>query len=590
MDINLAAGQPIGPTAIQDIFENINGLCDLLGREYGRVQCDEITGTIDNGECIELPNPLASTTENNSGIIDQKIIAFAFYPNVALPQIGDNQSQTVSASNGVFGGSSLTALDANLVPVAMSAADSIPPANSSDLWTLTIKCGGNVVYADSGSSNLLRLVQAQIECPRNDKIEICFESRAAGNSAVQAASNARYCGVMLCAGNEKRTLTGLFKPPPLPEGCCYGREHLYLASQNLDALCRSLLTNRTQNVRCVQGELNQIDSLIVEANIPTDTQYFVWGEVYICFRNDSQDSDWSITVDPFVGCESNNSECLGLYEKVPKSREEGNDIGIPQCRTIPIITCGSCPAGESITAGLIYDAECDAAVATAVGSGQVVITSVRQKYCVWLFSDVEIDTLPPATDLALGSCLTDVALLPVQEKYEAIKRVITALPTVNVTTRNIGPLSGLGQQDWLFQAAQPWPPAFPLPRPIPEDPVPRKKWNIDVRVCSSLSNANIALIRSLQSAIGTLIFEVKCGSTVIVKREMSWQMYQVGGSDYDQYEDLTTKCLSFADCIECEIDQEIRITAEFSINRFFASLQFIEYGVVDLEIAKAFCF
>ena len=578
--VNFAAGQPIGPKAIKELQDKIRFLCETLGREYGRVQCDEITGTIDNGECIEVPNPLASTTENNSGIVDQKVIAFAFYPNVAFPQLGDNQSQTVTASSGVFGGSSLTALDSGLVPVAMGTVDSIPPASSSSLWTVTIKCGGNVVYTDSGSSNSLRLIQAHIDCPRNDKIEICFESRAAGNSAVQAASNARYCGVVLCAGNEVRTLTGLFKPPEIPEGCCYGREHLYLASQNLDALCRSLLSNRTQYVYCVQGESTEIDSIIVAANLPVDTQYFVWGEIFICYRNDSQDVDWTITVDPFVGCESSNSQCLGLYEVVPH-REEGNDIGYARCSTIPIITCGSCPAGESITAGLTYDAECSPEVATAVGSGRVVITSVRQKYCVWLFSDVEIDGLPPATDLVLGKCATDVRLLPMQEKCEELEEVIVGLPSANLTTRNIGPLSGLGQQDWLFQAAEPWQGA---------GPAPPKKWNIDVRVCSSLSNGNISLIRSLQNAIGILKFEIKCGNTVLIERETTWQMYRIGGSDFDQYEDLGDRCLSFADCIECDIDQDIRICAEFSINRVSAGLQFIEFGAVDLKIAKAFCF
>ena len=553
--VNFSAGQPIGPTAIQDIFANIEGLCDQLGQEYGRIQCEEISGTIDNNECIEIPNPLASKLENNSGIVDQKIIAFALYPNIIY---------TASTSENQFA----TSLS----------------------WTVSIKCGGNVVYTDSGSSNSLRLVQAHIDCPRNDVIEICFDASATGSFGAQVSASARYCGVVLCAGNETRTLTGLFKPPPLPEGCCYGREHLYLASQNLDALCRSLLSNRAQYAYCVQGESTEIDSLVVSANLPADTQYFVWGDVFICYRNDSQDSDWSIKVDPFIGCDSSNSECIGLDEVVPKSREEGNDVGITQCRTIPVITCGSCPAGESITAGLTYDAECDPEVPTAVGSGRVVITSVRQKYCVWLFSDVQIDGLPPATDLVLGSCLTDGSLLPLQEKYEALKSIISELSFVNVTRRNIGPLSGAGPQDWLFQSAQPWPPAFPLPRPVPEDPPPTKKWNMDVRVCSALSDANIALVKTIQNAVGILKFEIKCGSTVLIERETSWQMHRVGGSDFDQYEDLRVKCLSFSDCIECAIDEEIRVCVEFSINRVFAGIQVADYGVVDLKIAKAFCF
>ena len=553
--VNFAAGQPIGPTQIKELTDNIQSLCDQLGQEYGRIECEEISGTIENNACVELPNPLASTVENNSGIVDEKIIAFAFYPNV---------SYTVSSS------------DDNQYPTSLS-------------WTLTIKCGGNVVYTDSGSSNGLRLIQAHIDCPRNDTLEICFESSISGSFAAQLVSSARFCGVVLCAGNETRSLDGLFKPPAIPDGCCYGRESLLLASQNLDSLCRSLLTDRSQYSYCVQGESTEIDSMIVAANLPADTQFFAWGEVFICYRNDSQDSDWLITVDPFVGCESSSAECIGLSQVVPRSREEGNSIGIAQCSTIPIIACGSCPAGETISAGLTYDAECEPEVPTAVGSAQITITSVRQKYCVWLFSDTQIDSLPAETDLTLGSCITDVALLPVQEKYEALQLVIDGLSFSNLTRRNIGPLSGEGPQNWLFQAAQPWPPAFPLPRPIP-DPAPPKKWNIDVLVCSAYTDLNRLQIQPINKVIGTLKLEVFCGGDPIVSRETSWLIQQFGGSDNSQYSDFGTKCLSFSDCVECAIDEEITVVAEFSINRFFVSSTLLAYGVVDLKIAKAFCF
>ena len=568
--VNFAAGQSIGPTAINQLQDNIAALCDQLGEEYGRVQCNEISGVIDNGECVEIPNPLASNLENNAGIIDQKIIALSFQPNVSYV-LPDGPAGIPSSTNGSVNSTANTGTS----PTGLT-------------WTLSVKCGGNVVHLDSGSSNGMRLIQAHIDCPRNDEIEICFDAVVVGGFGGQLVASAKYCGVVLCAGSEKRTLDGLFKPPPIPEGCCYSREHLYLASQNLDALCTSLLTDRSQYAYCVQGTSDEIDSIVVAANLPAETQYFVWGEIFICYRNDSQDTDWTISVDPFIGCESSNAQCLGFSAAVPRTQTDSS-IGFVQCTSIPVVTCGSCPAGESITAGLTYDEECAQEVPTAVGSGRVVITSVSQKYCIWLFSDVQIDGLPPATDLVLGSCMTDAALLPLQEKYEALKATISDLDFVNLTRRNIGPLSGEGPQDWLFQSAQPWPPAAPLPRPIP-DLAPPKKWNLDVRVCSAFTDLSRQRADSMQSAAGVLKLQVKCGDTIIVDRETSWIIQQFGGSDLDQVRDFGTRCLSFSDCIECAIDEEIRICAEFSIYNSLFGFSFDSTSVVDLQVAKAFCF
>lgn len=550
--IDFSAGQPLGPTQVQQLFEKINRMCDGLSDTLSTVRCDPVNSELSNNECLELPNPLGASNENNAGIIDQKILLLTI-----VPSLGVNLSGRES--------------DGNPTPT----------------FKLNVKCGGVEIYAGQTTTNPNpTTLQIQAMCPRDQDLEICVETGLIGaNQFTTADSTVSVCGALICVGEVKRENTGLFKIPDIPAGCCYGREAIMLAAQNVCAIGQELVRNRDQLSTLETLDISGTGNGVLAANLPSQTEYLVVGQIEVCYRNTNRFFPFTLTVNPGVGCASSPADCLGYSQYVPESDGFMNPV---RCLVVPVIACGVCPPGEDILAGLTLDQECIQDQVAIEGGVGLEIVSVEQKYCAWLFSRADVSSIPPVLDFNLSRCLTDAALLPLQEKCETVESFLESRRGQNLTVRDIGPSSGLsGTLSGGLQQALAWPPPTPPPRPVP-DPPPVKAWTVTINACIFYNQALENLIREIrfQNVLGYLLLEIRCGSDVVATvGPTEWVIKLFDGQDEQGITTYDEQCLVFSGCIECAIDQGLtyRITANTT-----GALN--EPLGIDVTQASMFCF
>lgn len=555
--VDFSAGAPLA-TNIQMAYDKIDGICDQLGDQYTFVGCAPIVTTLDlSDDCIDLANPLATEFPQPS-IEDKKIIVLSVQPGLGF---------TISGSE-----------------------DGNPP---DPWWRLIITCAKKDIINDAPvyTDEITLYSSGQIfsdepetqsyfgDCPRDHVIRVCLEQGVSGGDiSSRPDSRIELCGFVICVGDVDRISTGIFKAPPLPAGCCYTREDLCLISQNLDAICRSLIVNRDQLATCQQQSLTTPGSVLLAGNVATQTEYIVTGFVEVCVTNTDADRDWVVSLRPLVGCSSDRSQCSTRIVTVRRETSV--------CIRVPVNACGTCPAGESIYAGLIVENICDPDESSLFLTNGIELDSVEQDYCAWLFTRSDVSALPQPTELSLGTCLTADKLLPVQEKCEALDEFMAARTPTNCTRRNLGAFLASNADEYVIQPALPWP---PITTPPTTGPAPVKKWNLYLKACIDVDRSDIFTQATIR-ATANIRIEVKCGGAVIATASNSRLVYQVGGSageDRDQILDFGILCVDINQCVECDIDQDLSFCV-------FGELVEDNFTNTQLPIqvtsAKMFCF
>ena len=543
--INFAAGQPIGPTQIQAIESKINSLCEALEGDFTTVSCVPVGGNLRDGACLAVGNAFFDSTVNNSQFFDKKLISLSVDPSIIFTTNSEDSAGRVVS------------------------------------YRLVIKCNDDQIFATNFSESEEPFsVLTSRDCPRDGAITICFEVRESGGFIPTNNTNVDICGFVLCIADVSAALTGVFKPPVISEGCCGGsREALCLAAQNLNAIRNSLLANRDQFVTCKQVQINGDGSSILASNIATQSEFVVFGMAIVCVRNTEENIDYQLTVNPVVGCEQNLVTCLDSSISVPRNSGGQGEI---VCLRVPVSACGSCPAGSDIYAGLTVDSRCEEDVVNISAGTGLEIVSVVQVYCAWIFGRSDISALPDEFDFALGSCVFDEDLAPMQESCEALEKFIDGRTPPNCTYRDLGTFQAALNNQYVIQAAQPWP---PINDPTNPDPVPTKKWNVSINACSFFSNAVRTAILNSGSADAVIMIEVYCGGTVVASATESWQVYQIGGNEVEAIRDFTSRCVTINRCIECDIDQDLSIVASGQVNT-----NLVNPIGINVYQASMFCF
>ncbi len=547
---DFSAGQPIGPTQIQELQTKLESMCESLQENATRVFCAPVdTGIMSNEDCYELPSELYDENSINTGVEDKKLFSLTIDPNLRYTS-NDDTTNTVDEGTGNTTQSSSSNYNAN------------------SEYRIRIFCGSQQIYSTGYiSSNEIRSLQYITDCPRDDQIQICVDTRVVGGPSYVFTnlSTVKICGFVLCVAEIERDLSGLYKPPPFDPNCCHGREALCLASQNLDAICDSLIAERDQLVQCQTVEINDDGSVLLIGNTTGQTDYVVFGSVQICVRNNNPDTDYALNVDPVIGCQSDSVACLGISQEIRRSSNDGGD-GPLVCLTVPVSACGSCPAGEDIYAGLTVDEICAQDIVNVQATSGLEIVSIRQTYCAWVFTEADISTLPDASDVNLGNCLLDTDLIPLATKCDQLEEFVNDRVPPNCTSRDLGQFEAVSGQDYIMQPAQAWPPPTPPPRPNP-DPPPLKKWNVSLVACADVFRFDFGQPSTINA---TLTISVKCGGTVLATETVSWLAFQIGGTEIDQVIDTEERCLTINQCVECPIDEDLSICVESFVDTNFA--------------------
>ena len=416
----------------------------------------------------------------------------------------------------------------------------------------TLKCGNRVVDSGLAYSGSIESMFFVANCVRGDALTLTTEmENQAGESVTvpQMEYEMKLCGGRVCISNRDINRAGA-TAPCFPVGdCCMGMDALALITQNLNSL-NSAFTFGGKTIRCESKSALDDESVPVALNLASDATYVVFGSIKVCFENNVTEGT-AVTVQPIIGCGDDLAPCvLGV------ARPKGTDLKILRetCSIFPVLTCGVCPAGSDLYVGQNPNFQCDAqpdplAVTNAY--------SVQGDYCIWIFSDVvnELENVsyPPR-------CITTNYLETLQSSAVVLHQAICDRANVNLTIREADAFSEGGvigaQAPVLIQAAQPWPPAAPPPRPIP-DPPPEKKWFLDgsVYVCSG---EILTGIENTQWA--TIKWEILCGGVPyssinggLLTNSCPWVLASSGSTR------LCSPRLQIAGNVECPIDQDLEL-------------------------------
>lgn len=449
----------------------------------------------------------------------------------------------------------------------------IPKYEVEEDGTSNLVSDGDLIWGSGfvTNSNYPRTVSFAGDCPRSGDIVICMRQAVFGNvnGANYAQGAARVCGGVLRVeegSGSAISVPGFYCPGDLDPTCRQGKESLYLASQNVNALCQAFADQCVQGLRCEEIAGTDTDEIIISASLPANTTYAIFGRITICYRSTSASDDGSVSVTPRIGCGSQIRECATRLFPVPRHSNQGTVNGPTVCSDVSIVACGECRAGETLSLAFFAEALCNEDPGSGTSSSyNAEIVSIDFSACALLFENADASTLPTRYDFTIYNCLPAGPFKQLTNKIDQLHDYTCNRNALQCNDFE-GPSLFLGDGPRvILRAAQQWP---PTPPPVITDPAPIKKWITTFSACifpfGNMANASGG--RSVWIR-GTFIFY--CGGLpVAFSQTAPWLTYQTGGTELDQIADFVPRCVEFNACIDCDIDKDLEVEFIGEISAF----------------------
>ena len=517
-------GGCITPESIAELFEAIEAIEQCALNLDGQFSCKQFVGTATggvNGEACTTVFENTRTSNPNDSEVVQKMVLFT--------------SKSSSTYNTFAGGGVMD-------NVEEAGIDQITESSA-----FTITCGGESSGVDLSCNGISA---GFFECESQDTITICARNTAAHPSIpnITGVKSIEFCGAIVCISTATvNAIRGVFKPPINP-ACCFGRESLHLALQNLFAL-RSALSGFGQIPACQSFDFADPDDHVLLPDALAKTDFLLVGYVEICAINNSAAFSSQINASVSVSCGGQSLPCLSQSETIPAA-EKGGFNPSSACLRVPVVSCGTCEVGDSLIVGSRRQVICSELPSQVVGNDTTVL-SVEQHFCVYTFESLQND-FGDGLNRTIGRCITAQVPQQINQSLALLEGVCATTMPINLTTRRQADASKGTSATLLIQEALPWPPAAPLPRPVP-DPPPIKKWFASAKVRAATTAANFGGDLFLDAI---LTVSITCGGAVVATNSIRWDV--VRNSTYDRER---TICVD--SCVECPIDQPLEAT--FSI-------------------------
>lgn len=514
------------------VFDNLDFIKDCSETNSSQFTCSNFRGSVTE----QIQSDICFTVRDNDGLVnpnnainEQKMLLFTYTPDYSVNVGGNN-------------------------------------ASFSAVRSITILCDGQIIGQVADSEGIIPFC---FDCPRTAKIEICVESTVVANSIFAfGTATMDFCGSLICITETSNGSIPSFFNPRIDTSCCYGREAIHLAMQNLEGL-RGSLNQFGQIPSCISQAFEDDADHVLLSNATTNAEFLVVGTIEVCVENDRGDQDSLLRVTPRISCAGNDQDCLTKLFTVRNGDSVDTGRAGVQCFSVPVVSCGICPAGSSLIVGVRERIDCDeSAPALASALGRVI--SVEQHYCVYTFERAQNDFATPL-NRSIGKCLSLDNLNQISSAMDQLNQICESQSNIELTFRDISGFTD-GAQNIEIQEALPWPPTND---PNNTDSVPVKKWffvgNLTYELDTSQGNNESA------SNI-TVMLNVLCGGVEVATGTSDPIFNQGGGRISGE--------LHLNQCIECPIDEpiEINITAiRQGVITTIASQQY-DYS------AKIFCF
>ena len=414
----------------------------------------------------------------------------------------------------------------------------------------TLSCGDKVIAQGTAYSGAISPMMFIADCNRGDAVTIAtFVENGAGETTetTRIEYDLKLCGGRVCTGKRDIKRAGAYVPCFPTGACCLGRDSLALITQNLNALTSAFAFGGKSIITRQVVALDD-ESVPVELNLENDSVYVVLGSIQVCFENSVREGT-SVTVQPVIGCTSDGTAPCVLGTSTPKGY--GLKILRETCERFPVLTCGTCAAGEDLYIGQNPNFECNAEPAgETVTSGY----SIKGVYCVYIFTDIvkELSTLayPP-------QCITTDYLQSLETRANTLSKNIASRATVNCTTRSVDVFEQGGaageQTPVIIQEAIPFVP----PIDDPTATASKKKWFItgEVFICSEPYTTNIE-----DQQWATIGWQLACGGVPltdpngdVISGSCPWILADSGSTR------LCSPRLDIVGNVECITDEDLQL-------------------------------
>ena len=520
-DVVFAEGDCLQNDQVEQILENLNTFAKCGGEVSEQFKCTAIqpasmTAPFGSETCFEIQNGANVSPVDSE--IEQKILFLDF---------------SVTFAQGANGSD----VDLNRTTFSQS---------------IRVLCDGIQVDTINTDSNILGV--ACFECSTASTVEVCITGDADNfqTSNVVGNATASICGALVCTGTVAQTgLANFFLPEFTPCGK-YGRDFLHSVLKSIRRFSDAF-SDFGQVPTCRNEVFDDDEDHVLVLNSPTDFEYLILGHIEICIERTGR-GGVLLTAQPSALCGSQISECneRRLVLSALNSSTSLADIDTEPCLRFPVVFCGTCKAGESLTIGFQQNIDCEGTDGGVALSGASV-TSVTQDYCAYFFNRLQTDLAGTGIPLGLPRCIPFETFQSISESMTGINAVCEAFRPVNSTirTKPEGSSTFTTGESALLQEALPWP---PINDSTNTDPVPIKKWflTLNVEACFTAQISSDAPTGGfIQASV-----EILCGGTPIA-------VPVTARLPLTETFRTRPRCVSlqFQGCIECPIDQDI--TLEF---------------------------
>lgn len=421
-----------------------------------------------------------------------------------------------------------------------------------------ILCDGISVYSGAlTQGSIIKEFFFEARCPEGAKIELEADFSYSISQYVSdgdfVPSSYQY-SVGVCGGRLCVTTRDIYQPNSrspclvLPD-CKYGFPSIAQIRNNINALGRAFsFTGFAVDVYTAQTD-DVANSQQIGPTLTSDSIYVVFGYTKINFGESFQSLN-SVDLQVQVGCPSSTSTCLRTSTRPPLL--SSLVIGATSV-IVPFSTCGQCPEGETIYAGLNPTINC----LQRGGQDDPVASSfytTETNYCVGVFSEIELPDPPQG----VGAPLKVTSLEYIQSLNDEIGRVHTAACSRKTSGMDSDSLDSNGVLGILSTNPSTTETIFAAsPPPPPPATIDNRKLFISGTVRFYISNpqsGNSQLEETTQAEVG---WELLCGGAVIESGTAGWN---IAGSGFYSPGGPT---IQIAGISSCPITQpiEIRLTA-----------------------------
>lgn len=416
--------------------------------------------------------------------------------------------------------------------------------------TVRVVCDGTTVKTLT-RPEAIGLITVEFDCPDNADIQVCFDSRVTNTSDdfISARETIRICGALVCVKDSTSAESqGFLAPPNLDPQCNYGREALFLIYQNIASL-RAKLAEGNQISGCEFVTHADLDEHVLINNPATEVSYLLLGFASATVQNAGTTADAYVTIAPRVSCGEGTLECLESTGTVPPAPDDGS--AIPSIRVIgaALVDCGTCAAGENLTISYRSELVCNETPSRIISGVQTQFLSATQEYCLFTFTKAanEFEAINERVD----NCINVATIQEAEQAARDLLALCESRSNVGTSSYEEEGLVAGASGGLVVVPAIVWPPALPLPRPMPDPPPVNKFWmNAYFQPC--LAGGSFSSEETFISE-GEMIIE--CGAVELYRFTTQWVLSRATNRSCGAGRSIKR-------CITCPADQPITLRFE----------------------------